>query len=151
MKSKPPAAPRFVVRSPVDRNPIPVVVPAPRGGLPFDRGWRPALPAQNFLAFALARPFRARLLGADGRSVPVRIAGCVSAGKRSFDIAGDGKAPRYAVLVEARRRSDELPAEGSYELVSDCGWLGRLSGVPLRHVPSNLRDRLRARAYFHVI
>lgn len=45
----------------------------------------------------------------------------------------------------------DTPPEGRYDLVSDCAWIGRLSGVPLRHVPAGLRDRLRARAYFHVV
>lgn len=148
MPAKPPRAP---FASLLDRDPAPVIVPAPKSGLPFDRGWRPAKAHQNLLAFALARPFRARLEGRNGSSLPVRIAALVSTGRRSFDIDGDGKRPRYAVLIEPRRRADDLPAEGSYDIVSDCGWLGRLRDVPLRHVPAKLRENLRARAYFHVI
>lgn len=135
----------------LDRDPSPVVVNAPKAGLPFDRGWRPAKAAQNFLAFALARPFRARLEGPDGRTTQVRIAACVNSGKHSFDIAGDGKRPRYAVLIETKRRNADVPQEGTYDLVSECGWLGRLRGVPLRHVPAPLRDNLRSRFYFHVV
>lgn len=149
MSSKPP--PRAAFPSPIDRDPAPVIVPAPKTGLPFDRGWRPAKAQQNLLAFALARPYAARIERPDGRPLPVRIAALVSSGPRSFDIDGDGKRPRYAVLIETRRRADELPAEGSYDIVSDCFWLGRLRGVPLRHVPAKLRGSLRARAYFHVV
>lgn len=153
MPEKPPraAAPIEGLRSPLDRDPAPVVVNAPKAGLPFDRGWRPVKPQQNFLAFALARPFGARLEAPDGRSMPVRIAGCVSSGRRSFDIHGDGKRPRYAVLIEPRRRGMDMPPEGTYALVSECGWLGRLDAVPLRHMPGRLRARLGARAYFHVV
>ncbi|MCM0020459.1 MAG: hypothetical protein NBV67_10735, partial [Tagaea sp.] len=137
-------------RSPLDRDPTPVVVPAPKSGLPFERGWRPASATQNFLAFALARPFRTHIRRPDGSLLRVRIA-AVTSGKRSFDIQGDGKTPRFAVLIEPRRRGDDLPPEGRYDLVSDCAWLGRLKNVPLRHVPKTLRERVRARGYFHVL
>jgi hypothetical protein len=137
--------------SPVDRDPAPVIVNAPKAGLPFDRGWRPVRPAQNFLAFALARPYRARLEGPGGVATQVRIAACVSAGPRSFDVAGDGKRPRYAVLIETKRRNADAPPPGDYDLVSECGWIGRLEGVPLRHVPARLRGGLGSRYYFHVI
>jgi hypothetical protein len=139
------------LHSPLDRDPSPVVVPAPRKGLPFDLGWRPTLPTQNLLAFALARPFHARLERPDGTSLRVRIAACVTSGSRSFDLKGNGKTPRYAVLIEPRRRNDDLPPAGRYDIVSDCGWIGRLGAVPVRHVPKPLVKQLRARGYFHVV
>lgn len=151
MPKKTPTERSAAFASILDRDPSPVVVNSPKAGLPFDRGWRPARAAQNFLAFALARPFRARLESADGSSTPVRIAACVNSGRRSFELAGDGKRPRYAVLIETKRRNADIPKEGNYDLVSDCGWIGRLSGVPLRHVPASLRDNLKSRFYFHVI
>lgn len=134
-----------------DRSTMPIVVPAPTAALPFDRGWRPVSGAQNFLAFALARPFRARLESPDGGMTPIRIAACVYIGRRSLDLAGDGKRPRYAVLLEPRRRGAPIPPAGQYNLVSDCVWLGRLAAVPIRQVPPKLHDRFGARAYFHVL
>lgn len=150
MPKKPPQTPPAPVRSIVDRDPSPVVVPVGNRALPFDGGWRPAMPTQNFLAFALARPFRTHIERPDGTRLRVRIA-AVTSGKRSFDIKGDGKNPRFAVLIEPRRRNDDLPPEGRYDLISDCAWIGRLKAVPLRHTPKPLRQRLRARGYFHVV
>jgi hypothetical protein len=147
----PAGAKRAAAKFPADRDPAPVVVNALKAGLPFDRGWRPASPTHNFLAFALARPHRARLEGPGGFSTPVRIAACVNTGRRSFDIAGDGKRPRYAVLIETKRRNAGVPPPGRYDLVSECGWIGRLRDVPLRHVPAKLRETLGSRFYFHVI
>jgi hypothetical protein len=140
-------------RAALDRKPIalaPPVVMAPDAKLPGGQAWRPLHPAQNFLGFVVARAFPAKLAGPGAASIRIRIKHCVAYGPRSFDLKPDGKGPRYAVVIEPKRGAD-LPPEGRYDLVSECGYIGRLADVRLRHVPDDLRASIGGPLYFHVL
>jgi hypothetical protein len=128
----------------------PPVVVAPDAKLPGGHAWRPLHPTQNFLGFVAARSFPATLAGPGAASIRIRIKHCVAYGARSFHLKPDGKGPRYAVVLEPRRGAD-LPPEGLYDLVSECGYLGRLADVRLRHVPDALRASIGGPLYFNVL
>lgn len=127
----------------------PVVVVAD-GKLPGGQAWRPLRPAQNFLGFVAARGFPATLAGPGAAPIRIRIKHCVAFGARSFHLKPDGKGPRYAVVLEPKRRAG-LPPEGLYDLVSECGYIGRLADVRLRHVPADLRASIGGPLYFNVL
>ncbi|MCA0450571.1 MAG: hypothetical protein LCH62_12510 [Proteobacteria bacterium] len=129
--------------------PPPVVV-MPDAKLPGGHAWRPLHPAQNFLGFVAARSFPATLAGPGAATIRIRIKHCVAYGARSFHLKPDGKGPRYAVVLEPKRGAD-LPPEGLYDLVSECGYIGRLADVRLRHVPNDLRTSIGGPLYFNVL
>ncbi len=128
----------------------PPVVMAPDAKLPGGQAWRPSHPAQNFLGFVAARGFPATLAGPGAATIRIRIKHCVAYRARSFHLKPDGKGPRYAVVLEPKRGAD-LPPEGLYDLVSECGYIGRLADVRLRHVPEALRASIGGPLYFNVL